>query len=189
MTNTTTQPRPRPARVILAATLFVGPCLAIAADAPPAWKTTKTVSLEGLKVSLSDPVLVARSKGYLWFPSMTRLANGEFFAILSTSRDGVDRNRTSVVSWSGDGGLTWSEPSSIDPRGDLYSECTLRLLNGDELLYPFNLYPRPGGMGAPYQVVSGQKGKREVRLVKGGVTVAGWPRPDKSFDPKLGLSG
>src|SRR5262249_51338162 len=53
----------------------------------------------------------------------------------------------------------------------------------------FNLYPRPGGMGAPYQLVSGQKGKREVRLVQDGVTVTGWPRPDQSFNPKLGLSG
>ena len=91
-----------------------------------------------------------------------------------------------MVTWSGDGGLTWSEPSSIDPKGDLYAESTLRLTNGDELLYPFNLYPRPGGMGDPYQVVSGRKGNREVRLVKEGVTVTGWPRPDKSFNPKLG---
>jgi hypothetical protein len=42
-------------------------------------------------------------------------------------------------------------------------------------------------MGAPYQVVP--KGKQDVRLVKEGLTVTGWPREDESFDPKLGLSG
>ena len=44
-------------------------------------------------------------------------------------------------------------------------------------------------MGGIYQVVSGQRGKREVRLVKEGLTVTGWPRPDRSFNEKLGLSG
>ena len=153
------------------------------------WKTAATVSLGGVNVSLSAPVLVTRSKGYLWFPTMTRLANGEFFVVLSTNKDEVVANRTAAVSWSGDGGLTWSEPSSIDPNGDLYSESTLRRADGDEVLYPFNLFPRPGGMGGAYQVVSGRKGKREVRLVKEGLIVTGWPRPDRSFNEKLGLSG
>jgi len=160
-----------------------------AAAGPATWETVKTVPLAGLRVSLSRPVLVARSKGWLWFPTMTRLSGGELFAVLSTNLDAIVADRTAAVTWSGDGGLTWSPLSSIDPKGDLYSECTLRLAGGDELLYPFNLYPRPGGMGGIYQVVSGQKGKREVRLVKEGLTVTGWPRPDRSFNEKIGLSG
>src|SRR5207248_1046468 len=43
------------------------------------------------------------------------------------------------------------------------------------------------GMGAPYQRI--RKGKRQIEVVRDGVTVTGWPRPDKSFDAKLGLSG
>ena len=142
--------------------------LCAAAEPPAAWQTAATIPLEGLLVSLSKPVLVARSKGYLWFPTMIRLSGDELFAILSTSLDAFVADRTAAVTWSGDGGLTWSPLSSIDPKADLYAESTLRLPNGDELLYPFNLYPRPGGMGGSYQIVSGQKGKHEVRLVKGG---------------------
>ncbi|NLX99354.1 MAG: exo-alpha-sialidase [Rhodopirellula sp.] len=160
-----------------------------AAETPAAWEAAATVPLDGLRVSLSKPVPVARSKGYLWFPTMTRLAGGELFAVLSTNLDAIVADRTAAVTWSGDGGLTWSELSSIDPKGDLYSESTLRLPNGDELLYPFNLYPRPDGMSWIHQIVSGQKGKREVRLVKEGLIVTGWPRPDRSFNEKLGLSG
>lgn len=160
----------------------------VAAEPASGWKTAATVELNGLRVSLSKPVLVARSKGYLWFPTMTRLSGGDLFAVLSTNLDAIVQNRTASVTWSGDGGVTWSPLSSIDPKGDLYVESTLRLPGGDELLYPFNLYPRPGGMGGIYQVVSGQKGNREV-LIKQGLTVTGWPRPDRSFNEKLGLSG
>src|SRR5262249_5677966 len=44
-----------------------------------------------------------------------------------------------------------------------------------------------GGMGAPYQICP--SGKKELQVVKEGVTVSGWPRPDQSFAPKLGLAG
>jgi hypothetical protein len=161
----------------------------VAAEPASGWKTAATVELNGLRVSLSKPVLVARSKGYLWFPTMTRLSGGDLFAVLSTNLDAIVADRTAAVTWSGDGGLTWSPLNSIDPKGDLYVESTLRLPSGDELLYPFNLYPRPGGMGGIHQVVSDQKGKREVRPVKEGLIVTGWPRPDRSFNEKLGLSG
>jgi hypothetical protein len=149
---------------------------------PPAWKTAATVDLKGLKVSLSEPVLVARSKGYLWFPTLLRLENSDLLAILSNYPDAHTASATSLVCWSGDGGLTWSEPKEA-----LYSDSNLRLANGDHLLLPYYLYPQQDGMGAPYQLVP--KGKREIRTVKEGVRVAGWPRPDRSLEPKLGLSG
>lgn len=165
--------------------VLAGTCVA---ETPSSWKDSKSITLGERKVTLSEPVLVARSKGFLWFPTMTRLSGGEFFAVLSTGGDEVVANRKAVTTWSADG-FTWSKPTTIDPEGDLYVESTLRLANGDELLFPFNLYPRPGGMGGAYQIVSGQKGKREVKLVKEGLVVTGWPRPDRSFNPKLGLAG
>ena len=193
------RPIPASSTIAIGAGLLAIACLATmipdmtavcaAADPPDAWEAAATVPLEGMRVSLSKPVPVARSQRYLWFPTMTRLSGGELFAVFSTNLDAVVADRTSAVAWSGDGGLTWSPLTSIDPKGDLYVESTLRLAGGGELLYPFNLYPRPEGMGGIYQVVSGQKGKREVRLVKEGLTVTGWPRPDRSFNEKLGLSG
>ena len=178
-----------PALACLGQVLPEGSSGCLAAEPPAAWETAATVPLEGVRVALSKPVLVARSKGYLWFPTMTRLSGGELFAILSTNRDAVVPDRTAAVTWSADGGLTWSPLHSVDPKGDLLTECTLRRADGDELLYPFNLYPRPEGMGGLYQIVSGQPGKREIRVVKDGLIVSGWPRPDRSFNQELGLCG
>ena len=155
----------------------------------PAWEMTKTLSLEGLEISLSKPRLVARSDDYLWFPTMTRLSGGELCANFSTNLDAIVADRTSSVSWSADDGLTWSEPSSIMPKGDLYAETMLRLKNGDEMLLPFNHYPDGEAMRGWHQIVSGKKGERKVTFTDKSITVSGWPRPDRSFNEKLGLSG
>jgi hypothetical protein len=149
---------------------------------PPAWTTAATAVLKGLKVSLSEPVLVARSKGYLWFPTLLRLEGGDLVALTSNYPDVHTTSATSLVCWSGDGGLTWSEPKEA-----LYADSHLRLPDGDQLLLPYYLYPQKDGLGAPYQLVP--KGKRETRTVKEGVRVTGWPRPDRSLEPKLGLAG
>jgi hypothetical protein len=150
---------------------------------PSKWSTAKTVELNGLKVSLFTPVLVARSKGYLWFPTLIRLANGDLLAVMSNYADEHTKTSTSLAAWSRDGGLTWRPAKEA-----LYSDSHLRLPSGDELLLPYYLNPRRGGdMGGPYQVCP--KGKQELRVVKDGVVVTGWPRSDQSFAPQLGLSG
>ena len=155
----------------------------------PRWELTKTVSYQGIEVSLSKPRLVARSRGYLWFPTMTRLSGGELFANFSTNLDAVVADRTASASWSADDGLTWSEPTSIKPEGDLYAETMLRLKNGDQLLLPFNLYPDGEAMRGWQQTVSGKPGERRVTCIDKSLTVSGWPQPDRSFNEKLGLSG
>ena len=178
------------ASAILATAMLLGGVPLLADDQPqPAWEMIKTVSLDGLEVSLSKPRLVARSQRYLWFPTMTRLSGGELFATFSTNLDAIVADRTSSVSWSADDGLTWSEPSSIMPAGDLYAETMLRLKNGDEMLLPFNLYPDGEAMRGWHQIVSGKKGERKVTFTDKSITVSGWPRPDRSFNEKLGLSG
>ena len=91
---------------------------------------------------------------------MTRLSGGELFANFSTNLDAVVADRTSSVSWSADDGLTWSEPSSIKPKDDLYAEAMLRLKNGDEMLLPFNFYPDGDAMRGWHQIVSGKKDTR-----------------------------
>ncbi len=156
---------------------------------PPHWETSDTIRHGVLEITLSKPRLVARSSGYLWFPTMTRLSGGELFANFSTNRDEVVPDRTSSVSWSDDGGLTWSTPGSIDSKGDLYAETMLHQMNGDALLLPFNLYPDNGKMRGSYQIVSGKRGARQVTLSDKALSVSGFPRPDRSFNEKLGLSG
>jgi len=82
-----------------------------------------------------------------------------------------------------------TEPSSIMPKGDLYAETMLRLKNGNEMLLPFNLYPDGEAMRGWHQIVSGKKGERKVTFTDKSITVSGWPRADRSFNEKLGLSG
>ena len=40
------------------------------------WQTQSVVSLHGLDVEVSVPVLVKRSRWYCWFPSLIRQPNG-----------------------------------------------------------------------------------------------------------------
>ncbi|MGI8978907.1 MAG: sialidase family protein [Pirellulaceae bacterium] len=152
---------------------------AVAAD----WKDVRTDKVGELEVTLSAPVLVLRSEGYCWFPTMTQLAGGELLAVMSNYHDDHVEKATAALCWSADGGLTWSEP-----KIGLYSDAALRLPSGDQLLIPYYLRPKGAGvMSAPYQLVP--KGKREAKEMIEGLTITGWPRPDKSFSPQLGLSG
>src|SRR5262249_36505780 len=120
----------------LVALLFARPLAGSAAE-KPAWSAAKTVRLKGLKVSLSRPVLVARSKGYLWFPTLIALGKGQLLTLMSDYADEHVKTSTSMVAWSRDGGLTWSK---AEPA--FYSDSHLRLKNGDRLLLPYYLYPR-----------------------------------------------
>jgi len=145
------------------------------------WPVGRTYELKGTRVTLSAPVLVARSKGFLWFPTLIRFDNGDLLAVMSDQPDEHHTTWTAQITWSLDGGLTWTEP-----KGAPYTENPVRRANGDFLMLPFALFPRPGGMGAPYTLV--RKGSRDVQVVKEGVTVTGWPRPDEPPE-KTGRSG
>lgn len=142
----------------------------------------KTEQLNGVTVSLSRPVLVARSKGFLWFPTLMPLADGELLAMLNNYADEVVTHPTAGVCWSRDGGLTWSAPRQV-----IYGDSNFRLASGDRLIFPYNLYPGPDNtLVGPYQICP--KGKRELRLEKEGLRITGLPRPDQP-NPKRGVSG
>jgi hypothetical protein len=145
------------------------------------WVAARTVALEGLEVTLSEPVLVARSHGYCWFPSLARLANGEVLARMSAKPDDSVTAANSLVGWSDDGGLTW------DVRQyNLTTDCSVTLANGDELFLPYHLRPLAEGMGGPYALC--RRGQRTLEISTENATVTGWPRADKRTGPK-GYSG
>jgi hypothetical protein len=147
------------------------------------WHDAHVERVGGREITLSKPVLVARSSGFLWFPTIMRLASGDLLAVMSNYHDDHVEKATGALSWSGDGGLTWSKPSA-----GLYSDSAARTSSGDQLLLPYYLKPLPGAsLGAPYQLVA--NGKREATVATKCVEVKNWPRPDRSFAPKLGLAG
>ena len=55
-------------------------------DGDGRWQAGNSIEMPRLKVTLSKPVLVARSKGYLWFPTVVRLSNGELAALVEGDR-------------------------------------------------------------------------------------------------------
>jgi hypothetical protein len=162
--------------------LLMAGTISAAQEAAPGRTSARTEELKGLKVTLSEPVLVARSKGYLWFPTLTRRPDGTLLALMSNYADVHTTQSTGQAAWSSDGGRTWSK---LQPGW--YSDSHVLLGNGDLLLLPYYLYPRKGGLGASYQLVA--RGQAELEKKKEGLLVSGWPRPDRSFEPKLGLAG
>jgi len=139
-------------------------------SATAVWPEGKTVSLKDFDVSLSQPVLVARSKGYLWFPSLARLANGDLRAMMSNYADIHTSDSSSLNAFSSDGGRTWSQPI-VAP----YGEVNLRLPSGDELFLPYYLAPAGDGISASYSTIP--NGTREIKVAEAKVTITGWPRP------------
>src|SRR5262245_55772511 len=78
--------------------------------AKPAWRDREPQMVGKLLVTLSEPVLVARSEGYLWFPTLVLLSNGELLAVMSNYHDDHVEKATAQLCWSADNGLTWSKP-------------------------------------------------------------------------------
>jgi hypothetical protein len=153
------------------------------AEEGPVWKPGQTVPFEQGQVALSQPVLVARSKGYLWFPSLSRLSDGRLLAVMSNYADEHVTISTASLSWSADGGLTWTTPVA-----GRYGDPTLTLANGCELLLPY--YLRPLGdlvMGEVCQIC--KPGATSATLLDTKVIVRGWSRPDQPFSATTGMSG
>ncbi len=166
--------------MLLAAGNYLG---GAAQNKAPAWEQKQTIALKGAKVTLSAPILVARSRGYLWFPTLIRRPQGDLLAAMSNYADVHTQTSTGTFCWSSNGGLTWSEPQS-----GFYSDSHLHLPGGALLLLPYYLFPRPQeALGAPYQFCD--KNQQTIKRMEAEVLTTNWPRPDKSFDLKLGLAG
>src|SRR5689334_1219847 len=119
----------RPWLALLAIAL-AGPA---AAEAPA--KAARTQRLKNFRVTLEPPVLVARSKGFLWFPTLHRLGDGGLVALMSNYADEHVKKATARATWSRDGGKTWGETKPA-----LYGDVGVNLPGGDLLLLPYYLY-------------------------------------------------
>src|SRR3954453_16174424 len=70
-------------------------------DAGPAgWKPARIVKLDGVTVTVSEPIRVAESKGYLWFPTLVRVEENRLLAIMSNKPDAHTDEQTGSVAWS-----------------------------------------------------------------------------------------
>ncbi|MBI3467655.1 MAG: hypothetical protein HY000_31995, partial [Planctomycetes bacterium] len=136
----------------------------------PGWVNVKTVDVAGYKATLSEPRLVARRKGYLWFPTLYRLSDGAWLASMSNYADEHVDESTGWLAWSEDGGYSWSQPQHAK-----YGECPLTLAGGDAVLLPYYLkQDSDDQISRAYQLIT--RGKRQAKLIEPGVKVTGWPR-------------
>src|SRR5690242_8110336 len=120
---------------------------------PSTWPDGQTHALpDGQRVHLSAPVLVHRSKGYCWFPSVARLSSGDLMATINNYSDAAVAKPTAWLTFSRDGGLNWSPAEQHK-----YCENHVALANGDDLFLPYYMFPRegmgPGAMGSAYRLV------------------------------------
>ncbi|MDA1141126.1 MAG: sialidase family protein [Planctomycetota bacterium] len=135
------------------------------------WNTHALIQLEGLKVELSEPVLVKRSRWYCWFPSLIRQPEGTLWAVMSAYGDIHVTDSFNYLSRSRDGGLSWDEPRLIGDAGLSH----LILSDGSALILPYYLRSRGDDLvGAPCNVISTEGG---LSFRASGVTVTHWPRP------------
>lgn len=157
-----------------------GPTLA---QTPPQWKDRAPIQLKRLRITLSEPVLVKRSRWYCWFPSLIRQPDGTLWTVMSAYADVDVSDSFCYLSRSRDGGLTWDEPRVIGDAGNSH----LLLPDGSAVVIPYYLRPRPGGaIGAPCNILSPQG---HLSMRPSGLNVSGWPRPPKSKGPDLATSG
>lgn len=149
----------------------------------PAWRTAATHTIDGQTVTLSEPRLVYRTRSYNWFPSLFAYGDGELAAMLSAYGDIHVSSSAVRIARSKDGGLTWTEPFiTVDGGFD-----GVVLPNGDLFLLPYYMRSRPDGMGSPANIVAAGTGA--LTYDEDGVVVTGWPRPDRSYAPKLDTRG
>lgn len=135
---------------------------------------------DGTIVALSQPVNVARGRGFLWFPTLKKLPDGRLLAVISNYGDDHTLESTSLTAWSNDSGQTWS-PTVPVQSGDV----SLVDHRGNLILLPYYLRFAGNDLQMPYQLA--RPGEQSLQLIKPGVTVSLWPRPVGTIGQKLEL--
>ncbi len=146
----------------------------------PGWKSAKVMDLSRHTVSLSQPVLVARNTGRLWFPTLIPLGAGRLGAVLNLDIDTPLQHPKAQYVWSKDGGWSWGDPVIAE-----HAEVVVHLADGDRLLLPFVLQSHPQGLTGRLQRIP--RGEQKIIAEKEGeMVISGFPRPPKSIDMQDG---
>lgn len=146
------------------------------------WIDSATVDLDGMSVTLSQPRLIGRRRSYFWFPNLWTMPNGDLLSTIAPVPDIHLSGVPYLVLWSQDGGLSWSEPFVSCDGG----QTLLHLHTGDSILLPYDLRPRPQGVGAPHNHFPA--GQRVFDYVPTGVVITGMPAPVPLIVPGLDVA-
>ena len=77
------------------------------------WPEGRKYSLQGVQATVSAPVLVARSKGFLWFPTLVRMDGDNLVAVMQNRADECTRpdKTTALIARTRNGGfcVQWTD--------------------------------------------------------------------------------
>ena len=146
------------------------------------------ITLDGVHVTLGDPIVIGEAVGHHWFPQISRFSTGELMATASIVPDARGLLvRAQRVYISDDHGRTWEHRHTVT---EAMASIKIPRPNGDVVVVPSRLSPDPPGQwrsfSAPY-VRYGDGGKR-IEIEAGGMRVDGFPRdiapsPDEDVLP------
>ena len=147
------------------------------------------IELNGLKVTLGDPIQVAEGVGHCWFPQMEKFSTGELIASVSIHADAhglsVHAQRIYI---SEDQGRTWQYRHTVTDAG---LSVKVPRPNGDMLALPGRTAPDPPGQwrtfSGPY--VRYRDGGNRIEIEAGGMRVEGLPRDIQSEEEHNVLPG
>lgn len=160
--------------------ILAGASLVMAQEPKKEEEKGSTYEVEGRKITLFKPRLVHRSAGFLWFPSLDRLSDGRWFAVMSTYADQAQDVTPSVFCFSTDQGRTWSKP--VEGQ---YGELALNQSDGSTLLMPYYLrFQSDDRATGVAQRIAPRANKVEPSATP--VEVSGWPRKIGLLDADLG---
>ena len=147
------------------------------------------VELDGLRVTLEDPVQVSEGVGHCHFPGIGRFATGELLASMMLVADAHGNHLTAQrICISTDAGRTWEPRYTVS---EAMTGAKFPLPNGDMLMTSSPVSPDPPGQwrsfAGPY--VRYQDGGKRIVVEDRGMRVEGLPRDVAALPDEWVLPG
>ena len=133
-------------------------------------------SLEGLRVTIEDPIQVAEGVDRCWFPQIVQFPTGELLASVSLVADerGVPLHAQGLYI-SADKGQTWEHRYTVS---EAMMSGKVPRPNGDILIVPGRVYPDPPGQWRTFSgsYIIYRDGGRQILVESRGMRVEGLPQ-------------
>lgn len=140
------------------------------------------LDLKSVRVTFSEPRLVAESQDFLWFPTLVKHGDS-LLAIMDNLSDTTHTTVTALGAWSDDRGKTWTTPKQMP-----WCDGAFKLPDGTLQLLPFTVRadPMQEGVYRCDRLTLAPKA-REVAIESNAVTIRGFPKKLAADEKKTGV--
>lgn len=142
----------------------------------------REIDLQGLRVTLSDPIQISQGVGHHWFPHITRFPSGELWNSVSVVADAHSiLARAQAIYISFDGGQSWEHRYTLTEAGR-----GRKVVKGNGDIQALgHVYPDPPGQ---WRTFSGNymrygEGGRLITIESQGMRLEGLPRDIEPYTP------